>query len=155
MKSISKMRRFGSPGRIGADCCAQHFLSGEPLAYRHWRLPNRAAVFDYVRSLGDESSEWLCALYVDEGLNLLAVETVCVGEPNSVEIDFGAVICRGRVHEAAGFLLVHNHPSGDPNPSAADKRTTARLRFVSEQMDMPLLDHFIVAGDRMESVGHR
>jgi DNA repair protein RadC len=126
----------------------------QPLTYRHWRLPNRKAVFDYVHSLGDEAFEWLCALYVDEGLNLLAVETICVGDPDSVKLDFGAIICRGRAHGAAGFILVHNHPSGDPRPSKADKQATARLRFVSEQMEMPLLDHFIVAGDRMESVGH-
>jgi DNA repair protein RadC len=36
----------------------------------------------------------------------------------------------------------------------ADKQVTARLKYISDQMDLPLLDHFIVAGDRMEPVGH-
>jgi DNA repair protein RadC len=110
-------------------------------------------VFDYVQSLGDESCEWLCALYVDEGLNLLAIETMAVGGSESVRMDFGHILCRGRFHDAAGFILVHNHPSGDPTPSRTDKEATARLRYVSEQLEMPLLDHFIVAGDRMEPVG--
>ena len=149
-----KSRRLGLPGRTKDDCNPQLDLSGEPLTYRHWRLPNRAAVFEYVRSLGDEALEWLCALYVDEGLNLLAVETICVGELDSAQVDFGTIICRGRAHGAAGFLLVHNHPSGDPTPSLADKKVTARLKYISDQMDLPLLDHFIVAGDRMEAVGH-
>jgi len=148
-----KTRRPGLPGRNTCECHSDTRFEGEPLTYRHWRLPNRKAVFEYVHSLGDEASEWLCALYVDEGLNLLAVETVAVGDVGNVRVDFGSIICRGRSQGAAGFILVHNHPSGDPTPSDADKQVTVRLRHVSEQMEMPLLDHFIVAGDRMEPVG--
>ena len=46
---------------------------------------------------------------------------------------------------AAGIVLVHNHPSGDPQPSREDERTTARLRAVGELVGIPLLDHVIVA----------
>ena len=144
------------PARLGRTEEAHSIeaaLTAEPLAYRHWRLPNRAAVFEYVRSLGDEALEWLCALYVDEGLNLLGVETLSIGDAGQTRVDFGDIICRGRAHRAAGFILVHNHPSGDPNPSRADKEITARLRHVSEQLELPLLDHFIIAGNQMKSIG--
>ena len=140
-------------GRINNAHALEAELKREPLTYRHWRLPNRAAVFDYVRSMGEEALEWLCALYVDEGLNLLAVETLAIGEADQVHLNFGDIICRGRAHQAAGFILVHNHPSGDPKPSRSDMEITARLRQVSEQLDVPLLDHFIVAGDQMRPVG--
>jgi len=141
-------------GRIDDTYSLETELKREPLTYRHWRLPNRAAVFEYVHSMGEEVLEWLCALYVDEGLNLLAVETLAIGEADQVHLNFGDIICRGRAHQAAGFILVHNHPSGDPNPSRSDMEATARLRQVSEELDVPLLDHFIVAGDQMKAVGN-
>jgi proteasome lid subunit RPN8/RPN11 len=49
--------------------------------------------------------------------------------------------------------LVHNHPSGNPKPSQADIRFTNRLKRLSNELDLPLLDHFVVSGSRMERVG--
>jgi DNA repair protein RadC len=43
--------------------------------------------------------------------------------------------------------------SGDPTPSESDIKTTTRLRRASEDLELPLLDHLIVAGDEMNSVG--
>lgn len=42
--------------------------------------------------------------------------------------------------------LVHNHPSGDPTPSAADCRVTARLAEVAGALDIALHDHLVFAG---------
>lgn len=46
---------------------------------------------------------------------------------------------------AAAVIAVHNHPSGDPSPSAADLALTERLRTVGEVVGIPLVDHVIVA----------
>ena len=46
-----------------------------------------------------------------------------------------------------GVMVVHNHPSGDPSPSAHDARLTLRLCAAADVLDMPLLDHLIV-GDQ-------
>lgn len=47
---------------------------------------------------------------------------------------------------ASAFVLVHNHPSGDPKPSREDLELTRTLVTISETMGMPLVDHVIVAG---------
>lgn len=47
---------------------------------------------------------------------------------------------------ASGFVLVHNHPSGDPEPSPEDLELTRVLRSASALLGAPLLDHLIVAG---------
>jgi len=52
---------------------------------------------------------------------------------------------------AAGIILVHNHPSGDPNPSADDQAVTRQLVAAGELLDLPVYDHVIVAGDRFLS----
>lgn len=47
-------------------------------------------------------------------------------------------------HGAAGVVCVHNHPSGDPSPSAADLQVTRQLRDAARAVDIELLDHIIV-----------
>ena len=79
--------------------------------------------------------------------------TVARGDVSGCEIPFWKLIARGKALRAAGFILVHNHPSGDPTPSLSDIRTTRRLARVSHELDVRLLDHLIVAGDQLKEVG--
>ena len=127
-------------------------LSPEAL-FRPWHIRGPNDVHAYVASLGEETHEWLLALFADRELNLLSVETVGRGPISSVEVKFNAIFWRGHGLGAEAFVLVHNHPSGDPRPSHTDIRFTNRLRWLSHELDMPLLDHFIVAGGEMTRVG--
>jgi DNA repair protein RadC len=52
---------------------------------------------------------------------------------------------------AAGIIVVHNHPSGDPTPSAEDRAATKQLVSAGRLLDVPLYDHVIIAGDRFVS----
>ena len=61
---------------------------------------------------------------------------------------FRAVIAEA----AAGVILVHNHPSGDPTPSAEDRNVTSQLVAAGRLLDLPVYDHVIVAGDRWLSM---
>jgi DNA repair protein RadC len=49
---------------------------------------------------------------------------------------------------AAGIIVVHNHPSGDPTPSAEDRAVTRQLVAAGQLLDLPVYDHVILAGDR-------
>jgi DNA repair protein RadC len=49
--------------------------------------------------------------------------------------------------QAAAIVVVHNHPSGDPSPSADDLRITAELAEAGRLLDIELLDHVVVAAD--------
>lgn len=121
--------------------------------YHPWHVRSRKDVKAYVATLPQEACEWLLALFVDDHLNLLAVDTVARGDISGCRVPFAHILCRGHALAATGFLLVHNHPSGDPTPSDTDIQLTRRLRRASEDLDMPLLDHFVIAGDDMVSVG--
>lgn len=52
---------------------------------------------------------------------------------------------------AAGIIAVHNHPSGDPTPSAEDRAVTRQLVAAGQLLDIPVYDHLILAGDRFVS----
>ncbi len=52
---------------------------------------------------------------------------------------------------AAGIIVVHNHPSGDPTPSAEDRTVTRQLAEAGRLLDLPLYDHVVIAGDRYTS----
>lgn len=52
---------------------------------------------------------------------------------------------------AAGIIVVHNHPSGDPTPSAEDRVVTRQLVDAGRLLDVPVFDHVIVGGDRYVS----
>jgi len=58
-------------------------------------------------------------------------------------------------HASAAVVLVHNHPSGHPEPSAADHAVTQRLKQALALIDIRVLDHFIVAGNQITSFAER
>lgn len=55
-------------------------------------------------------------------------------------------------HNAAALILVHNHPGNEASPSDDDKRITQKIKLAMELLDVRVLDHFIVAGDRTVSM---
>jgi DNA repair protein RadC len=116
--------------------------------FRPWHVVHgRAAVHAYVASLGEEAHEWLLALYVDSDYRLLAVDCVARGDASGCPVPFWRLINRGHQLKAAGYILVHNHPSGDPRPSRDDILVTRRLEDLSRDAEMHLLNHLIIAGD--------
>lgn len=117
-------------------------------------MRNQDALARYVETLPLESREWVIALYVDDALNLLSVETIGRGTVHSAPINIGRVICRGRAIEATGFFLVHNHPSGDPKPSPADVAVTKRLQQAADACGLTMLSHLVVAKNGMRTVGN-
>ncbi len=59
------------------------------------------------------------------------------------------------VLRAAAVILVHNHPSGNPEPSVEDLKVTRQLGKAGEQLGIPVLDHIIVAGGTFSSLAGR
>ena len=65
-------------------------------------------------------------------------------------------VFRAAIREAAAALIVaHNHPSGDPEPSAEDVAVTERLRAAGELLGIPLQDHVIVGDESFVSLRER
>lgn len=58
-------------------------------------------------------------------------------------------------HNAASVILAHNHPSGSPEPSTADRSITQTLKQALALVDVRVLDHFVVAGTKLYSFAEK
>jgi len=70
------------------------------------------------------------------------------GGQSGTVVDPKVVFRKALAVRAAALVLVHNHPSGNPNPSAADRNLTQSLCAAGKALDLPVLDHVIIAGMR-------
>lgn len=80
------------------------------------------------------------------GLNVVSIGSLTLSIVHPREV-FKPVI----LMNACALICAHNHPSGDPSPSAEDRTLTARLRQASELLGITLLDHIILGEDRTYS----
>lgn len=92
------------------------------------------------------------ALFVDNGMRLIHDEQIGLGRPTFTPVEARSVIKRGLNLDAAGIVMVHNHPSDDATPSAADIQFSLELRSAADHVDMKLHDHLIVTRDNFTSL---
>lgn len=77
-------------------------------------------------------------------MTLMRMDELFRGSLNECTASPRELLRKALIHNASSFILVHNHPSGDPAPSDADRRTTRRLRDAGATMDIALADHIII-----------
>lgn len=65
------------------------------------------------------------------------------GNEHGTAFPLKAIVADAALHGSAGIVLAHNHPSGDPSPSDADRRATRRLAMAVEALDCAILDHLV------------
>jgi len=98
-----------------------------------------------LATLGDEPVECVVVLMLDARYHLVRMETVAVGSVNVSRLQPRDVLAPALRAGAAAIVVAHSHPSGDPEPSAADRRMTTALREAAGVVGLPLLDHLVVA----------
>lgn len=92
--------------------------------------------------------ESLRVLLLDTRHRLVHEEEVSLGTLNESLAHPREILRPAISHRAYAFVLVHNHPSGDPSPSEADRALTRRIRDAAELMQIHLLDHVIIGRER-------
>ena len=99
----------------------------------------------------DPAVEALLVVHLDAQARLLHLARYD-GDSVSLTIPLRAILLDAVHHATAGLIVAHNHPSGDPTPSATDLAATRRLHRAAEAIDVTLVDHLVLAGDECESV---
>lgn len=147
-------------GLVGATAIGAAFELGRRVA----RLPDLYAreirgpddVAEYLRAaIGPAPQELFLVLGLDMHKRLQLIRTVAVGSLTDVHVHPREVfrpLVRAGMHSA---LLVHNHPSGNAEPSDADVLLTHRMVEVGRWLGIPVLDHIVVARTSTVSMAER
>lgn len=100
----------------------------------------------FLAKLGGAEREVFAAVMLDSRHRLISYTELFYGSIDGAEVHPREVVKQALRLNAAAVILVHNHPSGDPEPSAADRVVTARLNHALALVDVRVLDHVIVGG---------
>ena len=98
----------------------------------------------YMETLRHESKEKLLLAMFDAKSSLLGDEVISVGTVKNSLVSPREVFLKALQYKAVHIVLLHNHPSGDPTPSEADKMVTKRIAACGKMMDIALADHIII-----------
>jgi DNA repair protein RadC len=106
---------------------------------------SRAAADILIPLMGDLIQEKFCVLCLSASNKLIHYEFISSGGLTSTIVDPKMVFKTALQHMASRLIIAHNHPSGNLEPSAADKQITDKLKAGAKLLDMQLMDHIIIA----------
>ena len=103
-------------------------------------------IYKVFESIKDKAQETLLGVYLDKDLKIRVYDVLSTGGENGTTIIPSEIFGHVFGIKAKSFILVHNHPKGDPTPSTEDKTVIKELKKQSEIMKLEFLD-FIIVGD--------
>lgn len=126
-------------------------IAREPVA-RRTVISSWSALLAYVRvALAHEPREQFRVLFLDRKNQLIADETMNHGTVDHAPVYPREIVRRALELSASAVILVHNHPSGDPTPSAADVDMTRQVVEAARVLKVSVHDHLVVGRDGVAS----
>lgn len=98
--------------------------------------------------LTDLEVEEAWVLFLNHGSKLIRKQRISIGGLSATQVDVRVILKEALLCNAVAFCLIHNHPSGNINPSASDDRLTRMVFEAGNTLNIKLLDHIIVGNDK-------
>ncbi len=109
-------------------------------------------VFDYLyHSMRDLKKELFKVIYLNSQNQIIEIADIFQGTVNSSFVSPREIMESAIKHNATSLIFVHNHPSGNPEPSRNDKEVTRDLVYAGSTMQIKVLDHIIIGDNRFFS----
>ncbi|MBA7563176.1 hypothetical protein ES708_04829 [subsurface metagenome] len=106
-------------------------------------------IFDYLyHSMRDLKKELIKVIYLNTQNQIIDTANLFEGTVDSSSFSPREVMEKAIRQSASSLIFVHNHPSGDPEPSRYDKEVTRGLVFAGNIMQIRFLDHIIIGGNK-------
>ncbi len=120
------------------------------------RVHDARQVYEAFREYFDRlDREHFVALLLDGKNQVLGFHVVSIGSLTAALVHPRELLKAAMLGNAAAIILIHGHPSGDPEPSAEDRALTARLRQVGDLVGIRVLDHVVVGDGSFISMAER
>jgi len=109
----------------------------------------------FIPLLRDELKEKFILVCLNSANKIIAKEEISVGNLNSSVVHPREIFKAAIDHRSASIILLHNHPSGNPEPSNEDISITKKIVESGKILDIPVFDHIIIAGNSFTSFVER
>lgn len=147
--SLDTLRQYKGIGTakavtIKAACELGKIMQAEPVQEKQaFNEPH--LVRDYFSPrLSSKTNEECWVMLLNQKLRLIRAEQIGKGGITEASVDIRLVLRAALLAQAPAIILVHNHPSGSPQPSLADDRLTSRLAEAASVMNIKLSDHVVI-----------
>jgi DNA repair protein RadC len=141
---------------------AGQLLAAAELGRRLWPDGDQAplvrgpeVVYQLTRDIRCANREHFVGFYLNSRNQVLRREIISIGSLNASIVHPREVFVPAIAMSAAGLILAHNHPSGDPTPSEEDLAITRRIQEAGRLLGIELLDHVVVARESYTSFKER
>lgn len=154
-QNLHDLMKIKGIGPAKASQLAAIFEFGKRLAVERRSqtpLDSPDAVYDLLGpSLQSLAYESLQVVLLNTKYHLIQTQEISRGGLNECIAHPREILRAAITHSAYAFILVHNHPSGDPAPSNADRKLTRQLKLASEHVSIEMLDHIIIGSPSVHS----
>lgn len=131
----------------------RRFFKEEPGRLPTLRSPEDA--YRYLEEMRKLKKEQFRGLYLNTRNKIIHDEIISIGTLTANLVHPREVFQPAIEYLAAGIIIAHNHPSGDPNPSQDDLKVTRQMQKVGKTMAIELLDHIIIGNKRYVSLKNK
>jgi len=152
-EELQQIEGIGSHSAFGIKLVqevAREFLKEKILDKPFYKSSHE--IFDYLyHSMRDLKKEVLKVIYLNSQNQIIETVDLFEGTVNSSSVSPREVIEGALKYNAVSLIFVHNHPSGNPEPSTNDKELTRELVYAGKIMRIKVLDHIIIGNNRFFS----
>ncbi len=161
VKSSSDLIKNGGIGKDKAATLLAAFeISRRILSQSKWhsqkRITSPSDVAEiFIPILRDEVKEQFLVVCLSSANKIIRFEKISIGNLNSSVVHPREIFKAAIENNSASIILIHNHPSENPEPSNEDIAITKKLVEAGKIMDIPIFDHIIIAGNSYTSFVER
>lgn len=127
-------------------CYGIRLVTESHVMYDSKRIDGAATVCELMQAIGlhEKACEEFHSVYLNTKLEIIGMELISKGTLNASLVHPREVFKGAMLANANGLILVHNHPSGNLDPSSADRQVTSNLQEAGKILQIEILDHVIV-----------
>jgi len=152
-RTVDSLQKVNGIGKDKAATLAAAFeLSRRILSQSKW-FSNRKITSPqdiaeiFIPILRDDIKEKFIVVCLNSANKVIKYETISIGNLNSSVVHPREIFKVAIDNSSASIILIHNHPSGNPEPSNEDIRITKKIVDSGKILDIPVFDHLIIAGE--------